>query len=207
LLIGWIHWHDNKPTDYQMGRVAEGFVPPKRSELGDFDQMDWERDEQSGQMRDPWQLSNSMLLMDAATRQLYTFATASKGGIGAVAKLLAIYGKHVRQVPDALPVVALLSDSYRHPNKAYGKIFTPLFKVTDWVHRGEFDAVLEEDSGAAIEASEAEEEEEEQAAILPAEKASPSPKVAVKAPVKEAGKAPLKGASKQRKAGQDNISF
>jgi hypothetical protein len=57
-------------------------------------------------------------------------------------KLMGIYGKHVRQAPDMLPVVALLSDSYRHSNKAYGRIAFPVLKVTKWVKRAEFDQVL-----------------------------------------------------------------
>jgi hypothetical protein len=142
LLIGWIKWADFKPVEYQMGRLAEGFLPAKRSDLDDQDQINWPRDESTGLPRDPWQLSNSMVLMDPGTRQLYTFAAASKGAIGAMGKLMGSYGKHVRQAPADLPVVALLSDSYKHSNKAYGKIHFPVLKVTGWANRMEFDSVL-----------------------------------------------------------------
>jgi hypothetical protein len=58
-------------------------------------------------------------------------------------------------------VVALLHDSYKHPNKAFGKIFTPLFKVTGWVPRQAFEAALEGAAeAAAVEEAEAEVEVE-----------------------------------------------
>jgi len=169
LEIGWIKWRDFKPQEYLMGRLAEGFKPSRREELGDHNELDWERDEQTGQPRDPWQLSNSLLLMDPETRQLYTYAAASKGGINAIGKLMGIYGKSVRQAPNKLPVVALDRDSYMHSNKAYGKIYTPVLKVTRWVDRAEFDAVLNETAG--LDEAKAEAETETQTAP---EKAPPA---------------------------------
>src|SRR5262249_24028049 len=37
LLAGWIKWTDGKPAEHIMVRVADGKLPPKRSELGDQD--------------------------------------------------------------------------------------------------------------------------------------------------------------------------
>ena len=45
---------DNKPTDQVMGRIAAGYQPPRRNELGDIDPDDWDVDD-DGKPRDPWQ--------------------------------------------------------------------------------------------------------------------------------------------------------
>src|SRR5262245_28199898 len=54
LLVGWVRWAANKPTDHIMLRVADGKVVPKRADLGDLDQSKWEVDNH-GEPRDPWQ--------------------------------------------------------------------------------------------------------------------------------------------------------
>jgi hypothetical protein len=151
-MIGWVRWEGGKPTDMRMGRIDEGFVPPARRELGDTDENEWEIDETSKEPRDPWQMTNYLIMKDPSGEQLFTFATSSKGGIGAVAKMAGAYGKAMRQRPDEFPIVALNVDSYRHPNKAYGKIFTPKLDIVGWVKKSVFDGVLE----AAAEEAEAE---------------------------------------------------
>lgn len=145
LMVGWVRWEDNKPTDMRMGRIAEGFKPVARRELGDTDESEWEIDESSGKPRDPWQPTNYLILKDAESDKLYTFATSSKGGLGAIANLCREYGKAMRQKPDQLPVIALGTDSYRHPNKAYGKIFTPKLEIVGWAPRDAFDEALAAD--------------------------------------------------------------
>jgi hypothetical protein len=156
LEVGWVKWLDFKPVEQRMGRVAEGFMPARRSELDDPDPEDWPLDEATGLPRDPWQLSNSVVLMDPETQQLFTFPSASKGGIGALGKLAGAYGKHIRQKPNELPLVELSSDSYKHSNKAFGKIYTPLFVICGWVDRLEFDEMLAGEQRQLEEVEEAE---------------------------------------------------
>jgi hypothetical protein len=79
LMVGFQKWEGGKPADSEMGRVAEGFRPPKRADLGDLDESRWETDDR-GQPRDPWQLTNVVVLKAADGDQIYTFATSSKGG-------------------------------------------------------------------------------------------------------------------------------
>lgn len=140
LAIGWIKWVDGKPDQQVMGLLVEGFKPPKRSELDDTNEEDWEVDEQSGQPRDPWQFSNYMVLKDpgkpATDEFLYTFATSSRGGLGAIGELCKVYGKAIRTKPDELPVVALNVTAYDHPNKKFGRIKVPVFEVVDWEPKG-----------------------------------------------------------------------
>jgi hypothetical protein len=149
LWVGWIRWEGGKPTDQQMGRVVEGYNPPGRRELGDTDESEWEIDETSGRPRDPWQKTNYLVMKAMEGDKLYTFTTSSKGGLGAVAKLAGEYGKRMRAKPNEYPVVALAVDSYRHPNKAYGKIFVPEFKVVGWVDKSAVVEAVEADAQAA----------------------------------------------------------
>jgi len=143
LLIGWIRWSDMKPTDHIMGKVSKRFQPPRRSELGDLDSSMWETDE-SGKARDPWQLSNYLLMQDE-DGQLYTFTTNSRGGLNAVGDLCLKYGKASRQRPDQYPVVAIGTGSYLHSNKAYGRIKYPMFEVVGWKHKSVFADLAEVD--------------------------------------------------------------
>lgn len=149
LMVGWVRWEGGKPTDMQMGRVIEGYSPAGRRDLGDLDESEWERDEGTGQPRDPWQRTNYLILKEVEGDKLYTFATSSKGGLGAIAQLCKAYGKAMRQRPSEYPVVALNVDSYRHPNKAYGKIFTPKLDVVGWSDKGAFEEALAAEAAEA----------------------------------------------------------
>ena len=131
LCIGFVKWVDGR-REIIMGPVAEGFVPPKRAELGDTDKSTWDKDDE-GEPRDPWQRSNSLVFVDLETSDLFTFNISSKGGLGAIGELSKAYGRHIRSNPDELPLVELDVGSYRHPKKEYGEIRTPIFKVTGWI--------------------------------------------------------------------------
>ena len=155
LRAGWVRWQGGQPIDQQMVRLAEGGRPVKRAELGDLDDLEWERDEATGQPRDPWQPSFSMVLLAPRTGELYTFASGSKGAAGTLRKLCAAYGKHIRGKPDELPVVELGADSYRHKNKAFGKISVPVLEVKAWVDGAAFKQALENDVPAGVEEEEA----------------------------------------------------
>lgn len=150
LMVGWQCWKDNKPTDAVMGRLGDGFQPPRRETLGDDDESQWEADPQSGELRDPWQFSNAVLLRildeqdrvtdgdDDESRGIYTFTTSSRGGINAMGALAKKYGSTMRQHPDEWPVIQIGVDSYNHKNKQFGRIKVPMFKVVGWVPKSMF---------------------------------------------------------------------
>ena len=146
LLVGWIRWQDNKPTDHIMGKVTKNYKPPLRNTLGDNDQNEWEVDD-AGKPRDPWSPSNYMLMKGVADGELYTFAGGSRGGLDAVAQLCKAYGEGMRMHPNEYPVVALGGGSYPHKNKAYGRIKTPEFKLVGWQSKD----VFQPDLGEAVE--------------------------------------------------------
>jgi hypothetical protein len=140
LLVGWVRWANNKPTDHLMFRVADGKPVPKRSELGDLDQDKWERDNH-GEPRDPWQFTNYLPMLNESG-ELFTFTSASRGGISAIGELCRRYSQHRKHHPDVLPMIALDVDSYQHKVKEYGRIKVPRFSPAGWEPRAKFDAAL-----------------------------------------------------------------
>lgn len=155
LMVGWIRWQDSKPTDQIMGKVAEGYQPQRRNELGDNDKAQWEIDEQ-GRERDPWQFSNYLVMKktgESGDDALFTFTTSSRGGLNAIGELCKVYGKEMRQRPDEFPIVSLEVGSYNHSNKAYGRIKFPIFKVVGWAPKAEFTDLSSADEGGTSEAA------------------------------------------------------
>lgn len=141
-LVGWIRWKENRPTDQVMGKVSTGYQPPRRNELGDNNEDEWELDDR-GEPRDPWQFSNYLVLKALDGDEVYTFATSSKGGLNALGELSTTYGKQMRQRLDMFPVVELSVGSYQHSNKSYGRIKYPVFTVVGWAPKAVFDEVTE----------------------------------------------------------------
>lgn len=141
---GWVRWADNKPTDQIMGRVSDGYHPPKRGELGDMEEDDWELDTDN-KRRDPWQETAQIVMkgVDDRADELYTFTTASKGGRDCMAALSDAFSKQRRrQKPDAVPVVAINTSYYEH--KERGRIKVPEMKIVGWVSRDVFDDMTSE---------------------------------------------------------------
>lgn len=152
MLAGWVRWEANKPTDHVMGKVSDGYQPPRRNELGDTDKEQWELDAQ-GKPRDPWQFSNYLLLKSNDKKgvlyTLYTFTTSSRGGLNALGDLCKVYGQAMAQHPDEYPVIALSVNAYDHPNRAFGRIKVPTFKLVSWAPKAAFaddiDAIVKDE--------------------------------------------------------------
>jgi hypothetical protein len=152
LMIGWIKWQDNKPVEQIMGRLADGYQPLKRKELDDQDESQWERDDDD-EPRDPWQYSNYLIMKTPGESDpeegLFTFATSSKGGIGAIGELCKAYGKAMRSRPDEFPIVKLDVGSYAHSNKQFGRIKFPIFEIIGWISKTELHEALGHAAAAA----------------------------------------------------------
>jgi len=128
LQVGYVLWQDNRPADAVMGRVVDGFVPPKRETLGHLDKSRWESFD-DGRPRDPWQFSNQIVFVGQESGEQFTFSTSSRGGLDAIGQLCLEHGKRIRQKPDEVPIIALEVGSYQHSNRAYGEIRFPIFRV------------------------------------------------------------------------------
>lgn len=135
MLAGWIKWQDNKPVEQIMGKVSDGYQPPRRNELGDDDKAQWDVD-LKGEPRDPWQFSNMLILK--GDKELFTFTTSSKGGLNALGDLSKVYGTAMAQRPDEYPVIVLGSDAYDHRKRTLGRIKVPTFKVVGWALKETF---------------------------------------------------------------------
>lgn len=131
LTIGWTKWEDARPVEHRTELCVDGIQPPRRRELGDLDEALWERGD-NGKPRDPWSFGNSLPMIGADDRTIYTFVTSSLGGLNAIGELCKTYGKALRQRPDAYPVVELASGSYQHRDKSIGKVRFPVFRVLDY---------------------------------------------------------------------------
>jgi hypothetical protein len=65
LMVGRVKWRGGKPVDARMGYVADGFQPPRRSDLDDYESDRWETD-RDGDLVDPWQFTNQLVFIDPA---------------------------------------------------------------------------------------------------------------------------------------------
>jgi hypothetical protein len=176
MYVGWQKWEDNRPVDHIMGRLCDGFEPPKRSELDDLDKATWEVDD-NNQPRDPWQNSAYTIMYDPKANQIYTFATSSKGGHKANGAIAKVYYQHARMTPDMFPVISLNWTEYDHSNPRYGKIRNPVFTVIGWTGRGKIDEALQAAVGEATAQAEADQSAldyyEEKPAPKPVSKPAP----------------------------------
>jgi hypothetical protein len=111
-LEGWVKWEDNKPVDHRMNRAIERHPYPRRIDLGDNDEENWERDD-DGRTRDPWQETRYLIMWDPKKNKFYTFSTSSKGGRGACGTLVQAYGYRMRYQPDHYPVIQLSRRTYK----------------------------------------------------------------------------------------------
>jgi hypothetical protein len=175
LTVGFMRWEDGRPAESVMGPVSEGYVPPLRSELGHTDQSRWETFD-DGRPRDPWQLTNSLVLINLENEETFTFSTSSKGGLGAIGELCKLHGKHLRANPDEVPIVELDVGAYQHSNRAYGEIRFPIFKVVNWI---ELDRLPPLDGAPAA-------EDDATLALPEPEPAPPKPAPLKPAPLKKA---------------------
>jgi hypothetical protein len=146
LTTGYVGWENGAPTDRIMGRVVDGFVPPRKADLPQRDQSTWERDDR-GEPRDPYALTNEMVFVNRHDQsEIYTFTTSSRGGVSAIGLLAKAYGARMRSHPTEVPIVKLAVDSYLHSNRAFGRIKVPKFDVVGWTDEKPFMAAI---NGAA----------------------------------------------------------
>lgn len=126
LARGWVKFEDGKVVEQKLGKIADGFEPAAREELGDTDSDQWEVDS-SGNPRDPWVLQYYLPFEDLETGEVVVFVTSSHGGRGAIGKLCNVFA---RNVDKGSPQIRLGVSAYKH--REYGRIETPEFPVVSW---------------------------------------------------------------------------
>jgi hypothetical protein len=209
LQVGWVKWQDGNPVDAHMGNVNEGYQPPKRPTLGDWNEEDpddrhtdaWEQDEKTGEYRDCWQFNNSVVMRELGTtgddEGLFTFVTSSRGGISAIGMISKKYGRKIREDAEALPIVELNTDSYPHREKKFGDIDIPVFDIVGWATAADV-----EDATETV----VEETDEETGEVTEA-KAAPEKTTATAARKPDAAKAAPKAAPKKAAPGKKRTRF
>ena len=155
LQIGYLKWHNGEVVDEAMVRLANGFRPALRQDLGDNDRSTWEKDPQ-GNPIDPWSFTNTVPLKEPVAGTEYIFTTSSKGGIKAVGKLCKQFGEERLENEDKLPVVDIGSSSYRHP--IYGEIPFPTFRIVEWLSEPELINGADTKSGSTTAAEDLDDE-------------------------------------------------
>ena len=147
-VVGYIKFFADgeTPPARVMGLLYGGFVMPVRTTLGDMDESQWS-DGLDGEPEDPWKHQQLLVLQQAGTSELFTFATVSKGGRRAVGNLLRHYDRIQRLSPDELPVVRLKPGGYipRDPRRGDWQP-VPMFTV---VGRAPRDSAAKPDTGVA----------------------------------------------------------
>jgi hypothetical protein len=132
--LAWTKWEDSKPTDRHVTLVASGAVPVRRDQLGDTDQALWETDDE-GRLKDPWQPTHELPLLDPECGEKYVYTTSSVGGKDALGKLSGAFSRGRARHPNDNPVVTLGAGGYQHKVKSRGWIHVPVFKIVSWVPR------------------------------------------------------------------------
>jgi hypothetical protein len=135
LMKGFIRFDDGMPTTQLLPQGAtQADLYTLRQSLGDLDQSLWERSKK-GKPIDPWRQARELpVILLVRTLDTVVFSTSSQGGLHAVSALKrAVMGeRRDPSCPTALPIVSLDADSYKHPEKEYGTIYTPLLDIDRW---------------------------------------------------------------------------
>jgi hypothetical protein len=126
---GWVKFRHGELIERRVGRVADGFVVPKRDELDDTDSTKWETDTR-GDPQDPWSQQSYLPLEDVESGEILTFVSGSVGGRQAVSRLAGRAARHLALM--GLPIVKLGIESYRH--KSFGRIDKPDFPIVGWTN-------------------------------------------------------------------------
>jgi hypothetical protein len=126
LARGWVKFRGGELVDRRIGKVVEGFIVPKREDLDDNDESNWEKNDR-GERRDPWVAQSYLPLENPETGELVVFVTGSAGGSTAVGTLVktASHNLHKGQ-----PLIQLGARSYKH--KQFGRIENPDFPIVGW---------------------------------------------------------------------------
>jgi hypothetical protein len=126
---GWIKFMGKgNPPERRMGAIFEGHNPPKREELGDTDQEEWDIDEMTGRPADPWQFQILMPMQRVQDGELFIFQTSSVTGRRACDNLVAACIRMQTTEADCYPIIKLRISGFQHRNERIGWVKTPAFE-------------------------------------------------------------------------------
>jgi len=128
--VGWIKFGAEGEPPERHGDLLykNGFTLRPRADLGDNDMTQWSTGLDS-LPEDPWKLENLLTLQNTKTGALYTFATTSQTGRGAIGNLLRHFNRTRRNDPDSYPVVKLRASGFQSKKRGVGWVHVPSFVV------------------------------------------------------------------------------
>jgi len=125
--VAWVKWRRGQKPEYRLrepgGRLQD------RDELGDNDQTQWELSPDGKEVRDPWQITRFVHMIDPQTAEAFTFSTSSWGGRDCVINLADQTKRMRSKHPDAVPLVELGAAPM---STRFGKKSKPTLKVVGW---------------------------------------------------------------------------
>ena len=127
--VGWLKFSGKGiPPVRKQGPLFAGFKAPKREDLGDLDQAEWEVDALSGKPKDPWQFQSLLPLQQVETQELFVFQTSSVTGRRAVDRVIQSCERMLLFEPDVYPVIKLRIGGFQHRLDQVGWVKVPAFK-------------------------------------------------------------------------------
>jgi hypothetical protein len=126
-MIGWQRVVKGQPPTYVLGRVADGYQPPERSELGEMPE---------GDSKDVWTNASWLPFWNPESREVRIFHAANDGSRQAVANVVECYVTNCTARADQInydPLTELAVDSYE--SKHGRRIYYPVFETVSWIER------------------------------------------------------------------------
>jgi hypothetical protein len=136
-LRGFVRFDDGRPRSRLLPIWPTPDLRALRASLGDLDEALWLDRDAKGNPQDPWRPARRLpVIVVADPVEGLIYSTSSFGGIKAVSALGRAVLMRRREDVNALPLVSLGADSYVHPGKTFGRIFSPLLDIDGWTtHR------------------------------------------------------------------------
>jgi hypothetical protein len=124
---GWIKMVKGKPVDRKIGRVFDGYTPPPREELDDYEEHCWPINDK-GKPEDPWKPVTYLPMRWVDTDEIVVFGPFAKTQRTAVGDFVRVYQRAERN--GRYPVVVIKVRDFTNQSK--GRTYVPVFEIVDW---------------------------------------------------------------------------
>lgn len=123
----WVKWLNLRPVRHVAYSSKNG---PVRDQLGDPEEGGTWENGSDGKLRDCWQLTWYMTIVDCKTGEHSTFTTNTAYGSLAVDELVGQIRAMNWAKPGAVPIIRL--EACLQPNRQWGKVQAPRFVIVGW---------------------------------------------------------------------------
>ena len=120
---GYINWDQRDSVTAKLGEVMQavtGAIPAEPAAI------------ENGRWDEQWSVE-FVALEGEDKGEAFIFNTSTYGGLAQLkGELAPAVGAQIEAGEDPVAIVRLVSDSYMHPNKKFGEVFTPVFDIVGW---------------------------------------------------------------------------